>query len=708
VSDASKAVFLSYASQDAEAARRICEALRAAGVEVWFDQSEPLDPIGAHGLVGGDAWDAKIRKQIKECALFVPLISASTQARLEGYFRLEWLLAVERSRLMAAEKAFLLPVVIDATPDAAAKVPDKFREMQWTRIRPAMRDHGGPARDDAGVAAFCARVCALLDGGSVAEETDVPSGLVREKRLPPPKTRLRKPSGSRWGLVAVVAVMVLGALALWRPWRSPAAPASVAAATEKTLAVMPFTTRGDRNDEDLADGIADELLTQLGRTPGLRVSGRTSSFSFKGRNLTDAEIARQLQVEYLVAGTFETNGSQVRVRPQLINARNGSILWGETFTKELTNVFALQDEISGLIAQKLQLQLGSAARAMRTVNPVAYGLVQKGRYLWLQRRDDALAEAIASYEEAIRVDPRYAEAHAGLADALTVRGWYFGLEGTNRGAALFVQARAAAREALRIDPTLAEPHAALGAINLNEERFAEAEAEFQAALQLNPNYSYAHHWRAHLHTAQGRIDEGIAGMARATQIDPFSLSTLVIHAQMLAQAGRHAEAVMMTDRALAVRQGVFIPADGVRALSLLLSGRKDEALAAARVVTKDVTVKPRWWVDAGVIHVLRQTGHDAEARQHAERLLAVAAPDSYAHGYVALVLGRSDEALDILTKVGATPTMRSVMYYSEVLEDVRRLPRFPEVLKSRGWWDDYERGRATLARMARETGGSRR
>jgi len=121
----SGAVFLSYASQDAEAARRICEALRAAGVEVWFDQSE---------LRGGDAWDAKIRRQIKECALFVPVISANTQAREEGYFRLEWLLAVERSRLRADDAHFLFPVVIDETPAATARVPDRFREVQWTRL----------------------------------------------------------------------------------------------------------------------------------------------------------------------------------------------------------------------------------------------------------------------------------------------------------------------------------------------------------------------------------------------------------------------------------------------------------------------------------------------------------------------------------------------------------------------------------------------
>src|SRR3954465_12328889 len=123
--DPSKAVFLSYASQDAAAARRICAALRGAGVEVWFDQSE---------LRGGDAWDQKIRRQIKECALFVPVISASTNARPEGYFRLEWKLAVDRSHLMSDDHPFLFPVVIDDTTDAAARVPDRFREVQWTRL----------------------------------------------------------------------------------------------------------------------------------------------------------------------------------------------------------------------------------------------------------------------------------------------------------------------------------------------------------------------------------------------------------------------------------------------------------------------------------------------------------------------------------------------------------------------------------------------
>src|SRR6185295_17977696 len=138
------AVFLSYAREDAEAARRIADALRAFGVEVWFDQSE---------LRGGDAWDQKIRKQIKDCALFVPIISANTQARLEGYFRLEWKLAEDRSHLMAKGRPFIVPICIDGTKDSEAQVPDAFMVVQWMRL---------PGGD--GSQGFCERIQHLLSG----------------------------------------------------------------------------------------------------------------------------------------------------------------------------------------------------------------------------------------------------------------------------------------------------------------------------------------------------------------------------------------------------------------------------------------------------------------------------------------------------------------------------------------------------------------
>ena len=144
-----QAIFLSYASQDADAARRICDALRAAGLEVWFDQSE---------LRGGDAWDASIRKQIRECALFVPIISANTQAREEGYFRLEWKLAVDRSHLMADNKAFFVPVILGDIAEPNANVPDAFRMRQWSRLI-----------DENTIAVFAARVAKLVGGSGVPD-----------------------------------------------------------------------------------------------------------------------------------------------------------------------------------------------------------------------------------------------------------------------------------------------------------------------------------------------------------------------------------------------------------------------------------------------------------------------------------------------------------------------------------------------------------
>lgn len=181
MSDFGRAVFLSYASQDAEAARRICDALRTAGIEVWFDQSE---------LRGGDVWDRRIRQQIRECALFVPIVSASTQSRLEGYFRREWRLGVDRTLDMADGKPFLVPVAIDDTPDHNAHVPDAFRAVQWTRL---------PAGETS--AAFVELVKRLLSG-----DTPAVSAPRAEQAPAPAHSRRRVPRYALWIGAAVIAL----------------------------------------------------------------------------------------------------------------------------------------------------------------------------------------------------------------------------------------------------------------------------------------------------------------------------------------------------------------------------------------------------------------------------------------------------------------------------------------------------------------------
>jgi hypothetical protein len=205
MSESGKAVFLSYASQDAEAAKRIAEALRTAGVEVWFDQNE---------LRGGDAWDQKIRRQIKECALFVPVISANTDARPEGYFRLEWKLAVDRSHLLADDHPFLFPIVVGDMHDATARVPEKFREVQWTRVRL-----------DESPAELAARVARLL-GGSL--EPGRPRPGERGEGLASPRKE-KKGFEKWWWLIFPILGMSVAIIGLLkrpdRPERPTAAPA---------------------------------------------------------------------------------------------------------------------------------------------------------------------------------------------------------------------------------------------------------------------------------------------------------------------------------------------------------------------------------------------------------------------------------------------------------------------------------------------------
>jgi TIR domain len=184
--NASQAVFLSYASQDAQAAARICQGLRAAGFEVWFDRSE---------LRGGDAWDASIRRQVKECALFVPIISASTNARPEGYFRREWNLAVDRMLDMSSDRSFLLPVVIDDSSESTARVPDRFLERQWMRLE------GGTTSTS-----FIEHIAAMLAGLA----TDDP---VTTRDLPIRRGRVAAPPAKR-RFAAIVVLLSITAIVI--------------------------------------------------------------------------------------------------------------------------------------------------------------------------------------------------------------------------------------------------------------------------------------------------------------------------------------------------------------------------------------------------------------------------------------------------------------------------------------------------------------
>jgi len=357
-----KAVFLSYASQDADAARKICDALRAAGVEVWFDQSE---------LRGGDAWDAKIRKQIKECALFVPVISANTQARAEGYFRLEWKLAADRSHLIAHDHPFLVPVVIDETANASARVPAEFHGVQWTRLL-----------QGATTAAFCARVADLL-GGEESTPLAAPS-----RRAVTPRLTAKTAPRARWLVPTAIGVIVVVGLGVWRPWRNsnalnpahvPAAPAPSQAAAvapalgPKSIAVLPFGNLSpDKDNEYFTDGIHEDVLGQLLNIRELHVISRTSVMSYRGTAKRVGEIARELGVAFILEGTVRRANSVVRVSAQLIDARTDTPVWSmPPIDRELTTaaIFKIQLEIAQSIAGALRTKLSPQERKLLEQRP---------------------------------------------------------------------------------------------------------------------------------------------------------------------------------------------------------------------------------------------------------------------------------------------------------------------------------------------------
>ena len=693
---ASKAVFLSYASQDVAAALRISTALRAAGVEVWFDQD---------ALVGGDAWDAKIRGQIGSCALFMPVISAHTQARPEGYFRLEWKLAAQRTHMISERTAFLLPVLIDATRDAEADVPTEFRAVQWTKLP------GGETS-----ALFVARVQKLLGGPIAVVATSAPGSA-----QPSAPAQAAGSGLPRWvGVALGVIVLALIGYFVTRPDAKDATtapksvaetktlpvavPAPVPLPADKSIAVLAFENRStDRDNESFSDGISDEILNLLGKVPGLRVAGRNSAFSFKGKKDTESEIAQKLGVAYVVTGTVQKSGTQVRIAARLTNAADGFVLWSDTLTEDLKDIFAVQDKIAGHIAQNLSLTLRAGSRVTKTVVPEAHGLVLEGRHRWFLRTPEGLEKAEQAFKAAIAIDPNFAQAHAGLADVYVIRATYAlqdGQAGLGENVADIQLARVEAQRAIELEPGLAEPYSAIGYVALMEGRFAEADQQFQKALALNPNDTISHAWLSMLRLTQGRLDLGMSEIKKSTELDPLWAVNFASFSETLLIASRLTEALQVTGRVMEMRPDILITNLGYRSRILLALGRTAEAVEVARLIRKNLSRSPRRDADSSAIWVLRQAGQPEEAQAYAEEYSHTLPERSPQRGFVLGALGRFAEALPYLERTPHMPRRR--LFWDPMWDQWRDDPRFQQLMVKLGCAAEYKVARETLARMLKE------
>ena len=508
-SPAAGAVFLSYASQDAEAARRVCDALRAGGIEVWFDQSE---------LRGGDAWDQKIRRQIRECALFMALISAHTDARPEGYFRREWRLAVDRTQDMADDEPFLLPVVIDDTSDATARVPDRYRQAQWTRLP-----------DGVTPSAFVERVSSLL-----APDRHNSRAPTRPSPASTPKARTIPRAFLALLLLAAVAVVGVGYFALDRFGVSkrvadvgtPSAPALRAVTPaqvvpERSIAVLPFVDMSQKHDQEyFSDGLSEELINHLSHNAELKVIARTSSFYFKGKSETISTIAQELGVANILEGSVRKAGNTVRVTAQLIRAENGYQLWSATYDRNVKDIFTVQDEIAGAVVAALKLKLASAeqvSRSRRTANTEAYNQYLLGRHFASRSTRDGYRLAVNAFHNAIALDPKFAPAYAGLAIAEN-----FVADETNDPAG-FRRAKIAAEEAVSLAPDLVDGYVSRGFMRyVYEWDWAGAQADLEKALAIDGSDTRAQHDYAALLSSLGRLPDAIAVVRRAVDGNPLS------------------------------------------------------------------------------------------------------------------------------------------------------------------------------------------
>jgi TolB-like protein/DNA-binding winged helix-turn-helix (wHTH) protein/Tfp pilus assembly protein PilF len=373
--------------------------------------------------------------------------------------------------------------------------------------------------------------------------------------------------------VAVLAgVLLVAAAGLWYRGRTVAAPAS----GKIMLAVLPFENlSGDPAQEYFSSGLTEEMITQLGRLDPERlgVIARTSAMQYKDARKDARQIGTELGVDYLLEGSVRREGNRVRISAQLIQVRDQSHQWAEDYDRDLRDILALQSEVAGAVALQIRLRLTQEEDARlknaRAMNAEAYENYLKGRFFWNKRTVEGSRKAIEYFQKAVALDPNYAQAYAGLADAS-------GGMGSSPRREAMTRAREAAQKALSLDESLADAHTSLGFVKMHYDwDFAGAEKEFQRAIALNPGYATGHHWYAYDLVALARLDDALAEIRRAQKADPLSVIISRDVGEMLLFAGRDDEAIAQCRRTLEMDSN-FTLAHWVLAWAYLHKGQSRE------------------------------------------------------------------------------------------------------------------------------------
>jgi TolB-like protein/DNA-binding winged helix-turn-helix (wHTH) protein/Flp pilus assembly protein TadD len=490
------------------------------------------------------------------------------------------------------------------------------------------------------------------------------------------------PPSLPWKIAGCVLLLLVAALATWklRSWNRPAP-------VIRSLAVLPFESlSSDPSQDYFADGMTDELISDLGQISALRVISRTSVMGYKRARKPLPQIARELKVDAVVEGTVLRSGDHVRITAQLIEASADKHLWSNSYEGELQDTLALQNNVARAIADQIRISLNpqeqAALRNAKVVNPKAYVSYLKGRYFWNKRTTDGLKVAMAYFKQAIEEDPKYAQAYSGLADTYALLGdWQYAVMTPKEA---LPKAKAAAIKALELDLALGEAHNSLAfCLDAFDWDFDAAGKEFRRAIELNPGYATAHHWYAWHLALLHRYDEALAEMRRAESLDPLSLVINADLAELLALAHSYDESIQQSRKTIEMDPN-FGLAHNHLGQAYLQKHLNDQAVEELQKAVQLSGGSPTCIASLARAYVA--SGKRSEAEKLLSELKKRSNPSHSLASEIAVIyaaLGDTDQAMTWLKK-GYEERFNPGVLLRPGLDPLRTDPRFEELVRRIG------------------------
>ena len=521
-----------------------------------------------------------------------------------------------------------------------------------------------------------------------------PEGIVRTEDIEPGKSITRKTGRKFTGVILAVSLAAFAWFLFESFPNKPGASPRIAPPPPdaKSIAVLPFVNlSGDPKNNDFSDGVTEEIINALAQIADLKVAARTSAFQFKGQNVDLRRVGETLDVAYVLEGSVQRTENDVRITAQLIDARSGYHRWSAKYDRKLTNIFAIEDEISKSIAAHMQVTLGNAQHQplvkAATANPAAHEFYLKG-LARLTERGSALTSAVEFFKKATELDPNYAAAWAGLAQAYELLPWY----DLNRATAsvwsmALAQAEEAARRAQTLDPQLAEGHTALANVLRDRGDFAQATQEYRLALELSPGSAETLNQYGQMLFRMGRLEEALQLEGKALALDPLAFNPRHLRGTLLCFLHRYDEAIAEYQTVMA-RNPAFTYSRFELAYVYLYVSKYAEAEQAARAAAAQVGEDPE-----AIAALVRAMANPAE-RPAAFRLLAERKVGRYSLGELSdpfwyAMLGAPQEALTALEHWARSSPQgerfaRSRSLWAPAFDSLRGEERFRTMMQSLG------------------------